>query len=428
MVKQNFVLKGDICYSPSLKELKCVKNGYLVCKDGICEGVFEKLLPEYIEFPLIDCSGMLVVPGMVDLHIHAPQFTFRGMGMDLELLDWLKTYTFPEETKYADVDYSRMAYREFAHTMKNSATTRAVVFATVHREATVMLMDLLEETGLITYVGKVNMDSDAPDDLREESAEISAFDTVGWLEDIEGRYVRTKPIITPRFLPSCSEKLLNELKEIREKYDLPVQSHLSENPDEVALVKKLFPKAAFYGDGYDRYGLFGKEAKTVMAHCVYCTDDEVERIYNNGVFVAHCPTSNMNLSSGIAPIRRFLEKGIKVGLGTDVGAGECESVFRAIGDTIQVSKLYWRMASKDCAPLSFAEAFYLATAGGGEFFGKVGKFEKGFEFDAVVVDDYELSGLNEIPIISRLERAIYLEADNKYIYKKYVGGNEIDLD
>lgn len=428
MIRDNFVIKGDVCYSASLNELKCIKNGYLVCKDGLSEGVFDKLLPEYASFPLLDYSGMLVVPGMVDLHIHAPQFTFRGMGMDLELLDWLKTYTFPEEAKYADPDYARMAYRDFAGKMTNSATTRAVIFATVFKDSTIMLMDMLEKSGLKTYVGKVNMDMDAPDNLKEENAFHSAFDTVEWLKAIENRYQNTKPILTPRFLLSCSAKLMEELSEIQTQYGLPVQSHLSENPEEVEMVKKLYPDAEFYGDGYDKYGLFGNGVKTVMAHCVYSTDEEAKRLKDNQVFVAHCASSNMNLSSGIAPIRKYLNMGIKVGIGTDVAAGESESVFRAIADSIQVSKLYWRLADSSCQPLSFEEAFYLATVGGGEFFGKVGSFEKGYEFDAVVLDDYEMSGLNDFTVRNRLERAIYLEADATCIVKKFAGGREILID
>ncbi len=428
MSEKNFILKGDICFSKSKEEIECLKSGYIVCSNGICKGAFEHIPMPYAHYKLIDCSGMLILPGMVDLHIHAPQFTFRGLGMNLELLDWLKTYTFPEESKYADIEYADKAYSVFADFMRKSVTTRAVVFATIHREATKLLMDKLEATGLSCYVGKVNMDTDAPDDLREESAFQSAYDTLSWLEDIDGLYENTKPILTPRFLPSCSESLLEELHGLQEEFNLPVQSHLSENPGEVELVKRLFPKASFYGDGYDRFGLFGKKAKTVMAHCIYCTPEEILRIRDNGVFVAHCAASNMNLSSGIAPIKQYIQMGIDVGIGTDVAGGESESMFRAIADAIQVSKLHWRLVDNNYAPLTFEEAFYMATLGGGKFFGKVGSFEDEYEFDAIVIDDYELSGLNNLPVRQRLERAVYLEADRDGMYKKYVKGVEINLD
>jgi len=424
---KSFVLKGDICQSRNRKELMAVEDAYLVCVDGQSKGIFRELPAEYAGLYLQDFSGKLIIPGMVDLHIHAPQYAFRGLGMDLELLDWLKTYTFPEEAKYADLAYAEKAYGIFADRMKKSATTRASVFATVHRDATILLMDKLEKAGLVTYVGKVNMDRDAPDDLREPGAEFSAFDTFGWINAIRGRYQNTMPILTPRFLPSCSDHLLSELHEVRETYDLPVQSHLSENPGEVGLVHKLFPKAGFYGAGYEHFGLFGGDCKTVMAHCIYSGWEEIDLIRKNGVYVAHCPASNMNLASGIAPIRKYLELGIHVGLGSDVAGGESESIFRAISDAVQVSKLYWRLVDQNCRPLSFEEAFYLATRGGGEFFGKVGGFDPGFEFDAVVLDDRELCLKDDLTIEQRIQRDVYLEADNSCIAAKFVRGQEVRL-
>lgn len=422
---KSFIIKGDICWSKNMTQLAAAPDSYLVCADGRSAGVFPELPDEYRKLPLLDYTGNLVIPGMVDLHIHAPQYAFRGLGMDMELLDWLKTYTFPEEAKYADMEYADKAYGIFVDRMKNSATTRASVFATVHRGATILLMDKLEEAGLVTYVGKVNMDRDAPENLREPSADYSAFDTFGWINKIQGRYENTMPILTPRFLPSCSDYLLNELHEVREAYDLPIQSHLSENPGEVALVHELFPKAAFYGAGYEHFGLFGGSSKTIMAHCIYSGWDEIDLIRRNGVYVAHCPASNMNLASGIAPIRKYLEMGIKVGLGSDVAGGESESIFRAISDAVQVSKLYWRLVDQRCKPLSFEEAFYLATVGGGDFFGKVGSFDPGYEFDAVVLDDDELCLKNDLTIEQRIQRDVYLQADGSCIIAKFARGRQI---
>ena len=422
MSNRSFVLRGDICWSDHRKKLCCGLDSYVVCEDGVCAGVYASLPQRYADLPLIDHRDKLIIPGMADLHIHAPQYAFRGLGMDLELLDWLQQYAFPEEAKYQELDYAKAAYRVFADSLKRSATTRVSVFATVHPEATVLLMELLEEAGLWGYVGKVNMDRDAPDNLREPDAARSATQTLAWLQKMEGRFRNIQPILTPRFLPSCSEELLSRLQELQREYNLPVQSHLSENPGEVELVAKLFPEAAFYGDGYDRYGLFGKDAKTVMSHCVYSTEEEIRRMKENGVFVAHCPASNMNLASGIAPIRKYLERGIRVGLGSDVAAGESESIFRAIAEAIRVSKLYWRYVDRDAAPLSFEEAFYLATLGGGEFFGLVGSFLQGYAFDAVVLEDAPLNPLGTLTLSQRLERAVYLEADGKYICQKYANG------
>ena len=428
---KNFVLKGNICYSTSPTELVTREGAYAVCKDGKSCGVFDELPEEYKELPLVDCGDKLVIPGLIDLHIHASQYTYRGLGMDLELLDWLQKYAFPEESKYASTDYAVKAYSIFAEQMKKSATTRGCIFATCHRIGTEILMELMEESGLITYVGKINMDREAPDFIREKSAEYSAEETALWIEESSEKFVNTKPIITPRFVPSCTDELMAELGRIQKKYGVPVQSHVSENLSEIEFVHALRPDNEFYGDVYDEYGLFGRDyengrdVKTVMSHCIWSTDKEIELMKNNGVFVCHCPASNMNVASGIAPIRDYLDKGLKVGLGSDVAGGQTESLFRTITDTIQVSKLRWRLVDQSLKPITFEEAFYMATKGGGEFFGKVGSFEEGYEFDAVVLDDSCAPHPQELSVMQRLERAAYLAVDLTGITDKFVAGKRI---
>lgn len=427
----SFVLKGDICWAKTPDELTAVPNGFAVCVDGRSQGVFRQLPEEFSHLPVFDYSGMLLIPGLVDLHIHAPQYAFRGMGMDMELIEWLQKQTFPEESKYGDPDYARRAYALFAEAMRTGATTHACVFATRHGETTQLLMELMEQTGLVSYVGKVNMDRDAPEPLREVDAECSARDTVDWLGRVGGKFRRTWPILTPRFIPSCTEELLDKLGEIRTIYDLPVQSHLSENPGEVELVRRLCPEAAFYGDAYDRHGLFGADRRAgkrypaIMAHCVYSGEEEVRLLKENGVFVAHCPASNTNLASGIAPVRNYLRAGLRVGLGSDVAGGHTASMLRAVCDAVQVSKLYWRLVDQDALPLTFREAFYLATKGGGAFFGRVGGFEPGFEFSAVALDDRPLLHPFPLSVEQRLERAAYSSLDLYGITAKFVSGTKV---
>ena len=424
-MSNTFFLKGNICHTPAKDSLDVHEGAYLLCEDGHCGGIFDTLPESYAGVPVLDYGDCLILPGMVDLHIHAPQFAYRGTGMDEELLQWLSKYAFPEEARYADLEYAARAYRIFADAMDKSATTRASVFGTIHREATLCLMDRLEETGIVSYVGKVNMDRDAPPALMEKSAESSAFDTFGFVNAAQKRgYRRTMPILTPRFIPSCSDSLLNELSEVRRTYDLPVQSHLSENPEEVMLIKFLMPEAAFYGDGYDRFGLFGGDARTIMAHCVYSSSEEIARIKERGVWVAHCPASNTNLASGVAPVRKYVDYGLRVGLGSDVAGGQTESMFRAMTDAIQISKLYWRYHDHSARPLSFSESFYLATKGGGSFFGRVGSFEAGFEFDAVVLDDSLLPHPQPLTLRERVERAVYLGLDRDGIREKFIRGEK----
>ena len=430
-MSNSFVIKGNICQTITSNTLDLHESAFAVCVDGISKGVFNILPQEYTHLPLFDYGDTLIFPGMVDLHVHAPQFAFRGMCMDLELMDWLNRYTFPEEEKYENLDYAKKAYSMFVDALKNGATTRACIFATRHRPATELLMKLMEESGLVSYIGKVNMDREASSALTEESADISAYTTFGWINAVKDKFQNTHPILTPRFIPCCTDKLMEELRQIQMTYGIPVQSHLSESKGEIDFVKFLRPENPFYGDSYNEYDLFGKnddvntDVKTVMAHCVWSTEEEVELMHKNGVFIAHCPASNMNLTSGIAPIRKYMDRGLRIGLGSDIAGGHSDSIFRAITDAIQVSKMYFRMVDESTKPLVFSEAFFLATKGGGAFFGNVGSFEEGYEFDAVILDDSVIPHPQSLNLAERMERAVYLGMDDKNITAKYVAGRKI---
>jgi len=423
-METGFMIRGNCCYSKDKTHLEIVSGGYLVCIDGKSEGVYQELPEKYQTLPMKDYKDCLVIPGLTDLHVHASQYAFRGTGMDLELLEWLNTHAFSEEAKYADLEYAKKAYKLFAEDLKRGATTRAAVFATIHKEGTKLLMDILEETGLITMVGKVNMDRNAPDAIREPGAKEAVADTILWLKEIEGRYSYTKPILTPRFIPSCSDELMSGIKKIQAEYQLPVQSHLSENKEEIAWVQELSPDSDCYGDAYRKFGLFGGECPTIMAHCVYSTKREIDLLKQQGVYVAHCPQSNTNLASGIAPVRMYLDRNMHVGLGSDVAGGFATSIFRAMADAVQVSKLRFRLQDQSLLPLTMEEAFYMGTKGGGSFFGKTGSFEKGYELDAVIIDDRTLPHPQELTVRERLERVIYL-SDERHIIGKYAAGRKI---
>ena len=428
MNENTFAVLGDVCYSISPDELITAQNAYVVCDGGKCAGVFEKLPERYSDIPVIDMSGKLLTPGFVDLHLHAPQYSYRGTGMDLELLEWLESITFPEEAGYADTEYAIRAYRIFTDDLKRSPTTRACVFATIHADATLELMRMLDECGMAAYVGKVNMDRNSPDNYRETTRG-SLEETEKWLKSCEqagflAEDSRVRPIITPRFVPSCTDELMRGLGKLAASHGLAVQSHLSENISEVEWVSELAPDAAGYADAYDRFGLFGGDVKTVMAHCIYLRDDEMELMRQRGVFAAHSPQSNMNLRSGIAPMRKLLERGIKCGLASDLAGGSSINMFKAVTDAIQVSKLYWRLIDDTKAPLSFRESFYLATKGGGEFFTKTGSFEKGYEFDLLAIDDSMAATPLKFGIVERLERTMYL-GHAGFIKAKFVAGRRI---
>lgn len=423
-MERGFVLRGDICYSKNLTTFATAERAYLVCEKGVSRGVFTELPEQFKHLPLTDYGDRMIIPGLIDLHVHAPQFSFRGLGMDTELLDWLNTHAFPEEIKFSDLEYAAKAYRAFVEDIKKGPNTRAVIFATVHAAATEMLMDMLDSSGMVTMVGKVNMDRNSAPGLQELSAERSAADTVAWLESTAGKYKNTYPILTPRFIPACTDELMEKLGVIAGERNLPVQSHLSETIAEVEWVKKLCPWAECYGDAYDRFGLFGGQIPTIMAHCVYSGAREIKLMRDNGVFVAHSPQSNTNLASGAAPIRRYLDEGLRVGLASDVAGGCDTSLLRVMRSAIEVSKLRWRLAEQIGKPLTAAEVFYLGTVGGGSFFGKVGSFESGYEFDAVVIDDSVLAAPFKLSIEERAARIIYF-ADDRHVTAKYARGEAI---
>nr|WP_303242145.1 amidohydrolase family protein [uncultured Blautia sp.] len=424
MLTDTFALKGTICYSISPQELSITPNSYLICSQGKCAGIFPVLPEKYRGIPCTDYKDDLIIPGLTDLHVHAPQYTFRASGMDLELLDWLNTYAFPQEARYENLEFARSAYSIFAEDMKKSPNTRACIFGTLHVPATELLMELMDKTGLKTMIGKVNMDRNGSTILQETSAEASAQATVTWIEDTLNRFENTTPILTPRFTPACTDQLMAKLSQIQKKYHLPMQSHLSENFGEIEWVKELCPGTHFYGEAYHQFQLFGGDCPTIMAHCVHSSEEELALMKKQGVYVAHCPQSNTNLSSGIAPARHYLEAGLHIGLGSDIAGGTSLSILRAMADAIQVSKLYWRLVDSSAKPLTLEEAFYLGTEGGGSFFGKVGSFREGYEFDAVILNSSTIPTPLSLSPKDRLERLVYL-SDDRNITGKYVSGRKI---
>ena len=416
------IIKGNFYDCSAQRELQIRTGSYCIVKDGISQGVFPEIPAKYAGLEVTDYGDMIIMPGLVDLHTHAPQYVFRGMGMDMELLDWLNTYTFPEEARYGSLEFASQTYDIVARDLRNSVTTRALIFGTLHREATILLMEKLEKTGLITYVGKVNMDRNTPEYYIEETAQ-SLSETERFIEDA-GRFENTYSILTPRFIPTCSDELMRGLAEIQKRTGLCMQSHLSENRTEIEWVKTLNPDAKFYGDAYDIFGLFGGECRTVMAHCVSSPDEEIRLMAQRGVFAAHCPNSNANLASGIAPVRKLMDAGVRVGLGSDLAAGHSLNLFDEMVSAVQVSNLRWRYVDDTVKPISITDAFYLATRGGGEFFGKVGSFDNGFEFDAVVIDDSDSAGVRKDNAEQRFLRSLYLDHECR-IFAKYVRGAEI---
>lgn len=413
------IYKGHILYTPEMSRFEVVENGYIAVEHGKVVGVYNQLPAEMLDSPVRDFGDKLLIPAMNDVHVHAPQYRNQGIAMDLELLPWLQNYTFPEESKYTDTAYAERMYRRFVHDLWRFGTMRSVVFATVHKDATRLLMQLYKEAGMSALVGKVDMNRNCPEALCE-TVEDAIRDNEALIAEYKDDEL-VRPIITPRFIPSCSPELLQACGELARKYQLPVQSHLSENRNEIAWVQELEPESRNYGDAYNRYGLFG-DTPTIMAHCVWTAGEELELMRRNQVMVAHCPTSNLNLASGMSPIRMFLNEGVPVGLGSDISGGHDLNIFRVMVYAVQVSKMRY-CQDKSLPFLTLPEIFWIATKSAGRVFGKVGSFEPGYAFDALVIDDTDLNH-DHYSLLHRLERFIYL-GDDRQIAHRFCNGCEI---
>ncbi len=413
------ILKGNLLHTPTPDRFECLEHGYLIAEGNTIKGIFPQLPECYAGIPVRDYGDALIIPGMCDMHVHAPQFVYRGLGLDLQLMDWLNRYAFPTEARFRDLEYARIYYEAFADAMAKNGTTRAVIFGTIHVPASELLMEILEKKKISACVGKINMDTLSPDYLCETPQQ-SIADTEQWILDTKDRFRYVRPAITPRFIPTCSGEVLTGLGKLAAKYQLPIHSHISEDIGEMEIVRGRYPEYDNDGDVYDSFGLMTDH--TVMAHFIYPTDHELELVKERGVTIAHCPQSNGNVAAGIPPIRRMMDMGIKVGLGSDIAGGYSLCIFRAMAEAVYLSKLNWLKTDKKESFLTIPEAFYLGTMGGGQFFGKVGCFNPGYELDALVIDDRSLgTPADSLSLEERLERVIHL-ADDRNIIARYAAG------
>ena len=398
------ILKGNIVSAPVLGKLEVTEKGYLIAEEGVITGVYPVLPEQYAGAAVEDYGDDLIVQSFADLHLHGAQYPMLGMGMDRPLLDWLNAYAFPTEARFADTDYARTVYRQLAHELAARGTTRVCMFASLHTDATLILMDELEKAGITGYVGKVNMDRNAAPGVREESTEESMGETVRWLEAC-GDFQHVKPMLTPRFTPSCTDELMAFLGKLAAERDLPVQSHLSENGAEIDWVRQLHPDCRQYWETYAKYGLWN--GRTVMAHCVWSDERERQAMKDAGVTVVHCADSNQNICSGVAPVRVMLNEGLKVALGSDIAGGDHLDMFDVVTSAIRASKARRMMDDWQTPFLTVAEGWYLGTSAGAAYFGEKPGFAAGNPLHAMVLADNALPQPRPLTPAERLERAVY---------------------
>lgn len=398
------IIKGNIISTSVFGQMDIIKNGYLVYSEERINGVFSTLPEKYKNLAIDDYHDALVMQAFSDMHLHAPQYPMLGMGMDLPLLDWLNRYTYKTESRFSDLDYARSVYHELAQKLIQYGTTRVCMFSSLHTDATLILMEELEKAGICGYVGKVSMDINSPD-YYCETTEKSKSETIRWLDSC-ARFKNINPMITPRFTISCSRELMIWLGTIADERSLPIQSHLSENNKEIKRVLENHPDCQQYWQTYAKSKLWN--SRTLMAHCVYSDSYEREAMRKAGVYTVHCADSNMNIASGIAPVRTLLNEGNKVVLGSDIAGGASLSMLDAIQMTIRASKVYSIASNWEVPYLTVAEAYYLGTSAANEFFGEKPGFSEGNTLHAVVIDDTKFLNTKELSLNERFERSVYL--------------------
>ena len=320
----------------------------------------------------------LIIPGMIDTHIHFPQTEMVGAYGE-QLLSWLNTYTFPTEIQFKDKAYASEIAKFFVNELLKNGTTTALVFCTVHPESVDALFEAAEQHQMRLIAGKVMMDRNAPEALCD-TVESSYDDSKALIEKWHGQG-RALYAITPRFAPTSTPEQLERAGQLKAEHpDVYVHTHLSENKDEIAWVKDLFPAQKGYLDVYHHYGLTGQ--RSVFAHCVHLEDAEWQCMHETDSAIAFCPTSNLFLGSGLFPLNKTWQQQVKVGLGTDVGAGTSFSLLQTVNEAYKVQQL---QGDK----LSAYESLYHATLGGAKALDlddKLGNFNVGKEADFVVLN------------------------------------------
>jgi guanine deaminase len=338
---------------------------------------------------------IIIAPGFVDTHLHAPQLEMIG-SYGGDLLEWLNRYTFPTEAKFSDPKHAEMVAGIFFDELLRNGTLCALIFSTIHHRATDIFFAEAERRGFRAIIGKTMMDRNAPEALLETPRQ--AFDESRALLQKWHKRGLLRYAITPRFAPTSTPELLEAAGQLRREFpDAYVHSHISENRNEVQWVHDLFPEAE-YADVYERYGLLGE--RTVLAHGVYLSEEELDLLARRGTRIAHCPNSNLFLGSGLFRLHHTLRAGVTVGLGTDIGAGTTPSMFTTMADAYKVQQVQG-------VSLTPFHLWYLATLGGAHALsldGECGSLEVGKSADFLLLD------LKSTPLVAlRSERAFSIE-------------------
>lgn len=387
----------------------------------------------------------LLCPGFIDTHVHAAQLQYQGTGTDLPLMQWLEKYAFPSERRLTnDLQLSHTVYSKLVQTLLRNGTTTCLYFGVMGLESTKVLVDVVREQGQRALIGKVNMNRLAPSDYCETTEESLAATThfIDYVRQQQPNNGLVAPVITPRFVPSCTEELLVGLGELAASTGCRVQSHAVESVDCLKTVQALEQ------DGRDEVQLLASSGlltdKSVMAHCVHLSDSHAATFLERGVGIAHCPLSNFYFAGGALRTRALMDQGLKMGLGTDVAGGYSHQMLSSMRHSVTT---HLAVCSADAnaggrchgvAPgagsavkrssYDYKHAFWLATVGGARVLGldgKVGRLATGYEFDALLLDLASFQDpLGEDSHATTFEKFLHL-GDDRHVEKVWVQGNQV---
>lgn len=406
------------------QHVRYLEDGALITRDGKIEwfGTWHDAQTQICsEMKIEHYPDQLIIPGMIDTHIHFPQTEMVGAYGE-QLLSWLETYTFPTEMQFKAKHYATEIAQFFVKELVKNGTTTALVFCTVHPESVDALFETAQQYQMRLIAGKVMMDRHAPDDLCD-TAESSYQQSKALIEKWHQKG-RALYAVTPRFAPTSTPEQLQNAQRLKQEYPSTyVHTHLSENKAEIEWVKALFPEHQSYLDVYHHYQLTGKHS--VFAHCVHLEEHEWDCMHKTESAIAFCPTSNLFLGSGLFPLQKAWDKNVKVGLGTDIGAGTSFNQFQTLNEAYKVQQLQGNK-------LSAFESFYHATLGGAkalELDHQIGNFNIGKEADFVVVDlkPTALQQLRQSKTKNLEDRlfALFTLGDDRNIAATYVYGEKV---
>lgn len=397
-------------------------DGLLIIEDGLVTGLGEAeamLTGLAADIEVIDYSGKIIIPGLVDCHVHFSQVDIIASYGE-QLLDWLNQYAFPAEQKFSNAEYAGDVAAFFADELLRNGTTTALVFATIHPESVDAIFMAAQQRNMRLLSGKVLMDRNCPDALRDTPE--SAYDESRRLIEKWHGKDRLGYAITPRFAVTSSDAQLAAAGKLAAEYsDVHIHTHLAENHEEVALVGEQFPSCRSYFDVYEKFGL--ARERSVFAHCLHLDDVDRQRLSASGSAIAFCPTSNLFLGSGLFDLRAAAEHDIRTGIGTDVGGGTSLNMLRTLSEAYKVLQL-------EGQTLSGFRALYLATLGGAKALyldDRIGNFRPGREADFVVLDDKATSitrrRLANIDDLAERLFALIMLGDDRNVAETWLMGN-----